>query len=439
MTQSTVAGCHVMAKPSSSICNLDCTYCFYLEKEKLYPEQNKNWRMTEDTLERYIQQHIEAQMGLEVQFAWQGGEPTLMGVDFYRKVVALCAKYAGNKRISHAFQTNAILLNDEWCELFKANNFLIGVSIDGPQDLHDAYRVTRTNKSTHAKVMKGIEYLKKHRIEFNTLTVIHDLNAQHPERVYEFLKQIGSTYLQFIPLVEREAVNTTEDTQALTLVLPDEIEANVTSWSVPSKRYGDFLNGVFDVWVKADVGRIFVNMFDSTLATWCGHSSGSCITSETCGHAFALESNGDLYQCDHFVYPEHLLGNIHEISIKEMNNSPAAKKFGQDKAKTLNDDCLKCEYKFACHGGCPKHRFSVSRSGFLNHNYFCSGYTNFFKHTEPYMRLMAALINNKQSPANIMAIIQQQPKLLYSMFKVSKNSQCPCGSGEKFKRCCFAG
>jgi len=438
MTSSMVSGCHVMAKPSSSICNLDCEYCFYLEKEKLYPEQNKNWRMDDDTLERYIQQYIDAQMGQEVQFAWQGGEPTLMGVEFFRKVVALCAQYAGNKRISHAFQTNGILLNDEWCELFKQHQFLIGVSIDGPPNLHDGYRVTRTKKSTHAKVMKGIEYLKKHRIEFNTLTVVHDLNAQHPERVYRFLKQIGSRYLQFIPLVEREASATPDDTQALTLVLPSELEAKVTTWSVPSKQYGAFLNGVFDVWVKSDVGRVFVNMFDSTLATWCGHASGSCITSETCGHAFALESNGDLYQCDHFVYPEHLLGNIHENTIKEMNNSASAKQFGADKASTLNQDCLQCEYKFACHGGCPKHRFSVSRSGYLNHNYFCSGYTNFFKHTEPYMRLMAALIENKQSPAHIMAIIEQQPKLLYSLFKVSKNSPCPCGSGEKFKRCCSA-
>lgn len=431
------SNCHVMAKPSSSICNLDCSYCFYLEKEKLYPDQNQNWRMNDETLARYIQQHIDAQVGLEVQFAWQGGEPTLMGVGFFRQVVALCSQYGSSKRISHTFQTNGILLNDEWCEFFKQHDFLVGVSIDGPQDLHDAYRVTRSKKSTHVKVMEGIQYLKKHHIEFNTLTVVHDINAQHPERVYQFLKQIGSTYLQFIPLVEREAQTFIQDSQALTLVHPGESQAKRLPWSVASWRYGEFLNGVFDCWVKQDVGRIFVNMFDSTLATWCGYPSGACVTSETCGHAFALESNGDLYQCDHFVYPEYLLGNIHEVSIKEMNNSQEAKQFGEDKMKTLDADCLQCDYKFACHGGCPKHRFSVSQSGYINHNYFCEGYKSFFKHTAPHMKLMSKLIENQQSPANIMQVIKHNPKQLYSMFEISKNSPCPCGSGEKFKRCCL--
>lgn len=437
MVQAQVNGCHVMAKPSSSICNLDCSYCFYLEKEKLYPDQNKNWKMNDETLELYIQQHIEAQPGVEVQFAWQGGEPTLMGIDFFHRVVQLCEKYAGNKRIKHAFQTNGILLNDTWCNLFKHHDFLIGISIDGPADLHDVYRVNRSKKSTHAKVMEGIQYLKKHNIEFNTLTVVHDLNSQQPERVYQFLKSIGSTYLQFIPLVERKSDNIKENPQVLNLVLPGEPQAKVTSWSVPSWRYGEFLNSIFDVWVKQDVGRIFVNMFDSTLAAWCGQPSGSCITSETCGHAFALESNGDLYQCDHFVYPEYLLGNIHQISINEMNQSSEAKQFGEDKAKTLNLDCLECEYKFACHGSCPKHRFSISERGFINHNYFCTGYKAFFKHVAPYMRLMAELLQNQQSPMNIMSIIQNHPKLLYAHFDVSKNHPCPCGSGEKFKRCCL--
>lgn len=285
-------------------------------------------------------------------------------------------------------------------------------------------------------VMKGIQYLKKHQIEFNTLTVVHDLNSKHAKRVYQFLKEIGSTYLQFIPLVERQ-VSTGCDPQALTLVHPGESQAKVTSWSVPSWRYGEFLIEVFDLWVKQDVGRIFVNMFDSTLATWCGYPSGSCITSEHCGHAFALESNGDLYQCDHFVYPEYLLGNIHKISIKEMNNSQTAQDFGLDKSNSLDADCLRCEYKFACHGGCPKHRFTLSESGYINHNYLCSGYKLFFKHSKPHMQLMAELIQKQQSPANIMSIIQQDPKQLYSLFKVSKNSLCPCGSGKKFKRCCL--
>ncbi|MFH0258813.1 anaerobic sulfatase maturase [Vibrio rumoiensis] len=401
----TISGCHVMAKPTSSICNLDCEYCFYLEKEKLYPENMTNWKMDRQTLKLYIQQYIEAQPGHDIQFAWQGGEPTLMGVEFFQQAMELCLQYAGNRNITHSFQTNGILLNDQWCVLFKKYNVLVGVSIDGPEDLHDIYRVTRSKKPTHAKVMKGINYLKKHKIEFNTLTVVHELNAQHPEQVYQFLKQIGSTFLQFIPLVERKLPKEEGQAQLLTLVHPGQRQAEITPWSVPSLHFGEFLNRIFDIWVKKDVGLIFVNMFDSTLATWCGYPSGSCVTAPTCGHAFALESNGDMYQCDHFVYPEYKLGNIHQVTINEMNQSAAVKKFGQDKSEFLSVDCQQCTYKFACHGGCPKHRFSISPLGFPHHNYLCAGYKQFFKHTEPYMKLMKSFIDKNQSPANIMAMI----------------------------------
>ncbi|MGR5066036.1 anaerobic sulfatase maturase [Photobacterium sp. DNB22_13_2] len=297
-----------MAKPTGSVCNLDCTYCFYLEKSELYPDRKKDWRMSDETLEAYIKQTIEAQANNHAQFTWQGGEPTMMGLDFFKKAIQLCNLHANGKHLEHTFQTNGMLLNDEWCEFFKQHNFLVGISIDGPEDLHDGYRVTRAGKPTHAQVMCGIELLKKHKVDFNTLTVVNRENVKHPKRVYQFLKEIGATYLQFIPLVEREKGSLKPD--GMKLVLPNEPLAEVTPWSVPSLQYGEFLFEIFELWVRKDVGRIFVNMFDSALSSWCGQQSGMCHFIERCGHAFALEANGDLYNCDHYVYPEHLLGNI---------------------------------------------------------------------------------------------------------------------------------
>lgn len=429
------SSCHVMAKPSSSICNLDCDYCFYLEKEKLYPEKNKQWRMSSETLEAYVKQYIEAQSGNDVHFAWQGGEPTLMGVGFFEEVVAYCKQYAGNKTIHHAFQTNGILIDDEWCVFLKNNHFLVGISIDGDEELHDVYRVNRAGKPTFNKVLDAIALLKKHHIEFNTMTVIHDLNAQHPQRVYRFLKSIGSRYMQFIPLVERQ-LNDPSTEQLLTLVLPGESRASVTPWTVPAIDYGTFLSGVFDIWVTEDVGKVYVNMFDSTLATWCGYPSGSCITSETCGHAFALEANGDLYQCDHYVYPEYKLGNIHQETIQALNQHPNAIQFGVDKKQSLTKDCVKCDYRFACHGGCPKHRFDVSPSGAHGHNYLCSGYKQFFTHTAPYMKIMSDLVRQQKPCANIMVLLKDNPKFIYQYSNQTKNALCACGSGNKVKRCC---
>ncbi|WP_087024010.1 anaerobic sulfatase maturase [Thaumasiovibrio subtropicus] len=436
MSTATQVGCHVMAKPSGSVCNIDCHYCFYLEKEKLYPDRQAQWRMSDETLETYVRQQIEAQPGPHVEFAWQGGEPTLMGLPFYERVIALCEKYGKGKTIQHAFQTNAILLNDDWCQFFAKHNFLIGVSIDGPAELHDHYRVTRSGKPTHEKVMAGIVCLKKHGVAFNTLTVINSVNVKHPKALYQFLTEIGSTFLQFIPLVEREAKQ--QDTSALSLVLPGESMATVTDWSVPSWQYGEFLNQVFDVWVRRDVGRVFVQMFDTTLASWCGQPSGVCVFSETCGHAFALEANGDLYSCDHYVYPEYLLGNIHQISIKELNEGDAAHQFGQDKRNTLTPDCQRCDFRFACHGGCPKHRFDVSPSGFPNHNYFCQGYKHFFKHSAPYMAKMRELLEQGRQAADIMLLVAQADRQRAQQTRqaAGRNAPCPCGSGKKHKRCC---
>ncbi|MCL9777461.1 anaerobic sulfatase maturase [Vibrio methylphosphonaticus] len=424
-----ITNCHVMAKPSGSVCNIDCDYCFYLEKEKLYPDRQKNWRMDDATLEAFIKQYIAAQQGDTVQFAWQGGEPTLLGVDFYRTVIQLCERYRGNKTISHAFQTNGILINDEWCELFKQANFLIGVSIDGPEDLHDAYRTNTSGKGTHSKVVAAIELLKKHQVEFNTLTVVNDKNVKHPLRVYQFLKSIGSNFIQFIPLVERqESDQLTNDTW---LVNPDQKHGKVTPWSVQPDEYGQFLNTIFDYWVTKDVGRVFVQQFDTTLTTWLGQPSPICVFAPRCGHAFAIEANGDLFQCDHYVYPEYKLGNIHDRTILSMNNSEEAINFGLDKSNKLNSKCQSCRYRFACHGGCPKHRFLPGPTGELDHNYLCEGYFSFFDHSQHAMAYMAKLIKNGQSPAEIMAqFANKQPE------KVGRNDACPCGSGNKYKRCC---
>lgn len=440
MSSNPFSSCHVMAKPSGSICNLDCEYCFYLEKEKLYPERNKNWKMDDATLEAFIKQQIEAQDGEHVDIAWQGGEPTLMGIDFYKKAVEYSKKYANGKQIHHGFQTNGILINDEWSEFFKLNNFLIGISVDGPAELHDAYRVNRSGKGTHEKVMQGIACLKKHGVPFNTLTVVNNLNAQQPKTVYRFLKSIGSEYMQFIPLVERRTQQGDDNT--LQLIHPDQdLESSVTSWSVPSWQYGEFLNQIFDDWLIADVGRIYVQTFDSTLANWCGQPSGICIFSPTCGNALALEANGDLYSCDHYVYPEYKLGNIHDISIRDLNRSDSAVEFGQDKLTRLTPDCQACEFKFACHGGCPKHRFTLSPKAFPHHNYLCKGYFHFFSHSAPYMAAMRDLIKQNRAPAEIMGLVhqhkqQQSTTAHLGAQNVGRNDKCPCGSGKKFKRCC---
>lgn len=424
--------CYVMSKPTSSVCNLDCTYCYYLEKEKLYPEQ-KNYLMDDETLERYVEQYIQAQDVRQVHFVWQGGEPTLAGLQFYKKALELQKKYANGKEVFNSLQTNGILLNDEWCSFFHQNQFLIGLSIDGPEDLHDAYRVTRQGRPTFTKVLNAIELLKKHKVEFNTLTVINNINVKHPERVYEFLKATGSSFLQFIPLVEREAQKV-EDGDLYYIDPNYTKKANVTDWSVNASEYGQFLNRIFDIWVRRDIDNIYVQMFDTTLGAWCNQPAQLCIFSETCGHAFALESNGDVYQCDHYVYPDYKLGNIHDIHLRELNRSDEAIQFGQDKKSTLPPACLKCEYRFACHGGCPKHRFINVPNSKFQHNYFCEGYKSFFKHSEPAMKKMKELIMSGRSPAELMAQYNQVNAVTNK--NIGRNDPCICNSGKKYKKCC---
>lgn len=432
------ASCHVMAKPSGSVCNIDCKYCFYLEKEKLYPQAGKNWRMSEETLEEYVKQYIEAQDVPVVNFAWQGGEPTLMGLDFFRRAIELQERYANGKAVTNAFQTNGILLDDEWGEFLHKNKFLVGLSIDGPEQFHDRYRVDKGQKPTFDRVYAGLQTLKRHDVEFNTLTVLQNHNAEHPLEIYRFLRDEGSGFMQFIPIVERSADQPLED--GLELVDPTfEGKALVTRWSVGSSQYGRFLCKVFDEWVRRDVGRVFVQMYDIALGAWMGQDPSLCIFAKTCGKALIIEHNGDLYSCDHFVYPDYRLGNVHEESIRTMVDSPLQEKFGQDKADTLPEYCLQCDYKFACNGGCPKQRFTRTPKGEPGLNYLCKGYKMFFSHADPYMRFMANEVGRGRPAANVMEWVRQmdvQKEAARLKVDPGRNDPCPCGSGQKYKRCC---
>jgi uncharacterized protein len=426
------SGFHILTKPIGPICNLDCKYCFYLEKEALYPDVSK-WSMSDDVLESYVHQYIEAQPMDVIHFAWQGGEPTLLGVDFFRKVVQLQTKYANGKRIENALQTNGILLNDAWGEFLSEHQWLIGISIDGPRQVHDAYRVDKGGQPTFDRVMSGMEVLKKHRVSFNTLTTVHRANSRHPSEVYRFLRDNGSGYMQFIPIVERISQSITQ--HGLSLVSPDFAdEATVAPWSVEPRQYGRFLCSIFDEWVQKDVGRIFVQLFDVSLEMWMGMEPSLCVFRKTCGSALAMEHSGDVYSCDHFVYPENKLGNIMETALATLVDSPQQRKFGADKNDTLPKYCRHCEVRFACNGECPKHRFATSPDGEPGLNFLCAGYKMFFKHIDPYMRFMAEELRNERAPANIMRSLQMRDR--QASQKPARNQPCPCGSGRKYKHCC---
>lgn len=401
--------CHVMAKPSSSKCNIDCSYCFYLEKHHLYPDSSQRQYMSLETLELYIQQHIEAQTSKQVVFAWQGGEPTLLGLAFYQQAMKLQRHYGKGKEIINTFQTNGILLDDEWCQFFKQNNFLIGISIDGPRELHDQYRRTRSGKPTHHLVEAAIDMLKRHQVDFNTLTVVSNVNVEHPEEVYDYLKQLGSQHMQFIPLVERKAEVTTQD--GLTLLHPERLEVTrVTKWSVDGEKFGLFMSTIFHHWVRADVGRVWVQWFENTYALTAGESPQICVFSPICGSAFALEANGDLYACDHYVYPEFKLGNIAQTSLSQLNQSHTNLNFAQAKQEKLSQECRSCQYLSLCHGGCPKHRFALSNANRAEQNYLCKGYKTFFSYSAPYFHLMKQLHEAGYPAFAIMDIIAQKEK-----------------------------
>jgi uncharacterized protein len=429
---------HVMTKPVGPICNLNCTYCFYLEKEKLFGE-TEQFRMSDEVLDRYIRQYIEQQDVPEISFAWQGGEPTLLGVDFFRKVILLQRKYANGKRVSNALQTNGTLLDDGWGEFLAEHQFLVGLSVDGPPDLHDAYRVDKRDRPSSERVLRGLEVLKKHNVEFNTLTVVHRKNSLEPLRVYNYLKEIGSGYIQFIPLVERSA-DAVAKNLGLDLSLPPDllrVERNrmVTDWSVLPEQYGQFLVDIYNQWVRLDVGRTFVQFFDVALGNWMGMSGSLCVFSPTCGTAMALEHNGDLFSCDHFVYPKYKLGNILNLSIREMAESKEQRKFGQDKLTRLPKFCRDCSVRFACHGECPKHRFLKTPQGDPGLNYLCAGYKRVFKHMHPTMEIMARLLRSGQPAAGIMDLVAREPHLA-PLSPPRRNGACPCDSGRKYGQCC---
>jgi uncharacterized protein len=403
---------HLLAKPVGSLCNLNCSYCFYLEKAHLYPDV-KNFRMTPEVLETYVRDYIAAQPGPLVSFAWQGGEPTLLGVDFFRQALVLQERYAAGKRIENAIQTNGVLLDDTWGEFLAANHFLVGISIDGPRELHDAYRVGKGGEPTFDRVMAGIGILKRHGVEFNTLTTVHRKNSAHALLVYRFLRKIGSGYIQFIPIVERAAAEHAS-TPGLWLAPPPDhadsadLDAQVTPWTVRPVDFGRFLCTIFDEWVQHDVGRIFVQQFDAALANWAGEPPGVCVFSEKCGRALAIEHNGDVYSCDHYVYPAYKLGNIREQSLGTLADLPVQQQFGEAKSSTLPRYCRECPVRFACHGECPKHRFLATPHGEPGLNYLCAGYKKFFMHIDAPMKTMAVLLAMHRAPAGIMQMPRSQ-------------------------------
>lgn len=424
MALNPVAPFHILAKPTGAICNLDCKYCFFLSKENLYP--GSKFRMPDEILETYLRQYIQSQPGKEVEIAWQGGEPTLMGLDFFRRAVDLAEQLKKpHQTVRYTMQTNGILLDDAWGQFFKENRFLIGLSLDGPRDLHDAYRVDKGGRGSFDKVMQAAHTLKQNGAEFNILTTVHAANVEYPLEVYRFLRdEVGTQFMQFIPIVERD--NDTGFQEGNT----------VTDRSLTDRQYGRFLTTIFDEWVRRDVGRVFVQIFDVALGSWVGAPSSLCIFAPTCGNALAIEHTGDLYSCDHFVEPKHLLGNITETPMIELVASDKQRQFGRDKKDTLPRYCRECEVRFACNGGCPKNRFITTPDGEPGLNYLCEGYRTFFNHIDRPMRIMAQLLRQQRAPAEIMAILaKEDADKQANMALTNRNAPCPCGSGRKFKHC----
>jgi len=390
---------YVMAKPVGPLCNMDCDYCYYIEKDILYP-QRKSFKMSGELLERYIESYIQSQTTPFIQFTWHGGESLLRGIDFYRKAIRFQQQYGRGREISNCIQTNGLLLNDEWCRFFKENGFLVGISIDGPEKMHDYYRKDCGGRGTFARVMRGVEYLQKHEVDFNTLSVLHDYNVNYPLEIYRFFKDIGSQYMQFSPIVER--IGTRDDGLELLTATDQPDDTELASWSVDPLAYGQFYIDLFNEWVKQDVGRYYVQLFDATLACLVGEQPGVCIYAKTCGHALAMEHNGDVYACDHFVYPEYLRGNIYSKSLIEMTLSDEQIRFGNNKRNSLPGQCLNCDYLKLCNGECPKNRIAVTAEGEAGLNYLCPGLQRYFAHVMPFMEFMAEELRNQRPPANIM-------------------------------------
>ena len=393
---------YVMLKPAGAHCNLACKYCYYLEKNNLYQNSHRHL-MSDEMLEQFTREYIEAQTMPQVLFTWHGGEPLMRSIDFYKKALALQKKYAHGKQIDNVIQTNGTLLTDEWCEFFAKNHWLVGISIDGPQEYHDHYRVTPAGKPSWEKVMQGISLLKKHRVEWNAMAVVNAYNAEHPLEFYHFFRDNGCQYLQFTPIVER----LTEHEDGRTLAsLADDREIPLADASVTPAQWGNFLCTIFDDWVRHDVGKMFVEIFDCTLANWMGVLPGICAYSKECGHAGVMEHNGDVYSCDHFVFPEYKLGNIRNQSLIDMLYGEKQQAFSRLKHTSLPRQCKECDMEFACHGECPKNRFEKDKYGEPGLNYLCQGYYQYYSHVAPYMDFMKRELLAQRPPANIMNVLK---------------------------------
>ena len=394
----------VMLKPVGAHCNLACKYCYYLEKGGLYKDEPRHI-MSDALLERFTREYIQSQTTPQVTFSWHGGETFMRPLSFYKKALAFQRKYADGRIIENSIQTNGTLLTDEWCRFFKENNWLVGVSIDGPQEVHDAYRQDKLGRPSWRRVMAGIRLLQKHGVEWNAMAVVNHLNAEKPLETYRFFKEIGARFIQFTPVVER--MMETPDGNRLAH-LSDVGEATLASFSVTPTQWGHFLCTLFDEWVRQDVGQYYVQLFDATLANWCGLPPGICTLGKDCGHAAVMEFNGDVYSCDHFVFPEYLLGNIRRHTLMEMLYSKRQREFGQMKLPALPRQCRECCFLFACHGECPKNRFAKTADGETGLNYLCEGYMRFFRHVKPYMDFMRDEFKAGRAPANVMEAIKEK-------------------------------
>ena len=393
---------YVMLKSVGAVCNLACDYCYYLEKSNLYKNDSRHV-MSEELLEKFICEYIGAQTTREILFTWHGGETLMRPIAFYKKAIELQRKYAQGRMISNCIQTNGTLLNDEWCRFFHDNQWLVGISIDGPQEFHDEYRKDRQGRPSFRKVMNGIQLLKKHQVEWNAMAVVNDFNADYPLDFYHFFKEMDCHYIQFAPIVERICRH--DDGRHLAAV--HEGGQELADFSITPEQWGNFLCTIFDEWVRNDVGKYYIQLFDSTLANWVGEQPGVCSMARTCGHAGVMEYNGDVYSCDHFVFPEYKLGNIYEKTLVEMMYSKRQLQFGQDKHDKLPRQCKECTYLFACNGECPKNRFAQTADGEPGLNYLCKGYYQFFDHVAPYMDYMKREFMAQRAPANVMQAIQE--------------------------------
>jgi len=408
----------IFAKPAGPICNLDCHYCYYLKKEQLYPG-GESFCMPDDVLEQYIVQHIDACPESLIRFSWHGGEPTVLGLDYFRKIVTLQRKHKPpNRLIANGMQTNGILLDDEWCRFLGAEGFAVGLSLDGPQEMHDQYRLTKDQEPTHKKAMRGYELLSKYKVYCDILCVVNSYNCLYPLKVYQFFRRIEAPYVSFLPMVEPR---------------PDT-EGSISPLTIPTGAWGTFLCTIFDEWVSRDIGRIKVQIFEEAARTAFGQKHSLCIFRPTCGDIPAIEHNGDFFSCDHFVDAEHCLGNIREIPLVDLLESSAQRAFGQAKLDTLPRYCRDCEVRSMCNGGCPKNRFLITPDGESGLNYLCAGYKRFFTHCKPFVSEVAAQWRRQSLEQGILVT---QAAGAWTNRTPGRNDPCPCGSGKKYKICCM--